>query len=128
MKQIKIRTLVLAFFVGGLLLTSCKDEVASNNQTTLPTQENKETTSSTTQGVNVDVSPINKTELDSMKNIIENINKQVGECSNRTDKYDTEIKNLKKQASNNKLYLLISIGLGLISLLIAIIALIQASF
>lgn len=127
MKSIKIRTIVLVFFVGGLLLTSCKDEADSNNQKGSHPQKNKEAIASTTQGGNVTVSPINNAELDSMKNDIENLKKQVGESFNRTDKYDTEIKNLKEQESSNKLCLLISIVLGLITLVISIIALIRAS-
>lgn len=127
MKPIKIRTIVLVFFVGGLLLTSCKDEADSNNQKGSHPKENKEAIASTTQGGNVTVSPINNAELDSMKNDIENLKKQVGESSNRTDKFDTEIKSLKEQDSSNKLCLLLSIVLGLISLVISIIALIRAS-
>ena len=127
MKSIKIRIIALVFFVGGLLLTSCEDEVASNYQNNSATQDSQETIASTTNKGDDTVSPINKAELDSMKNDIENLKKQVGESFNRTDKYDTEIKNLKEQESSNKLCLLISIVLGLITLVISIIALIRAS-
>ena len=127
MKPIKIRTIVLVFFVGGLLLSSCKDEADSNNQNGLTTQDNIETIASTAQVGDVSVSSINNTELDSMKNDIENLKKLVGESSNHTNKFDTEIKNLKEQDSSNKLWLLLSIVLGLISLVISIIALIRAS-
>lgn len=127
MKTFNIRTVVLTFFVGGLILTSCKDEVTSNNQNNSATQDSQETIASTTKSGDDDVSLINKADLDSMKNIIENLKKQVGESSNRVDKYETEIKSLKAQESSNKSYLLISIVLGLISSVIAIFALIQAS-
>ena len=127
MKIFNIRTVVLALFVGGLILTSCEDEAASTNQSNPSTVSDKVTNTSTNQGEDVSVSPINTAELDSMKNIIEYLKKQVGESSSRSDKYESEIKTIKKQESSNKLYLLISVVLGVISLVVAIIALFQAS-
>lgn len=127
MESIKIRIIALVFFVGGLLLTSCEDGVASNYQNNSTTQDSQDTIVSTTNRGDDIILPINKAELDSMKNDIENLKKQVGESFNRAEKYDTEIKNLKEQESSNKLYLLISIVLGLITLVISIIALIRAS-
>ena len=127
MKTFKIRTVALAFFVGGLFLPSCKDEVVSNSQNNLPTQDNQESIVSTTPGEDAIVSPINKAELESMKNIIESLEMQVGESSDRLGKYETEIKNLKEKESSNKLCILTSLVLGLISLVIAIIALTKSS-
>ena len=127
MKIFNIRTVVLALFVGGLILTSCEDEAASTNQNYPSTVSDKVTKTSTNQGEDVSVSPINKAELDSMKNNIEYLKKQVGESSTRADKYESEIKTIKEQESSNKLYLLISLVLGAISLVVALIALFQAS-
>lgn len=127
MKIFNIRTVVLALFVGGLILTSCEDEADSTNQNNPSTVSDKVTNTSTNQGEDVSVSPINKAELDSMKNNIEYLKNQVGESSSRSDKYELEIKTIKKQESSNKLYLLISLVLGVISLVVAIIALFQAS-
>lgn len=129
MKAFNIRTALLALFlfVGGLSLTSCEDEAAANNQDHSSTSENQEAVTPTTQEEDVDISPINKAELDSMRSNIENLKKQIGESSNRADKYEDEIKNLKEQESSNKLYLLISIVLGIISLVAAIVALSKAS-
>lgn len=127
MKAFNIRTALLALFVGGLSLTSCEDETAANNQNHSSTSDNQEIVTSTTQEKDVDVSPINKAELDSMRSNIENLKKHIGESSNRADKYEDEIKNLKEQESSNKLYLLISIVLGIISLVVAIVALAKAS-
>ena len=127
MKVFNIRTVVFALFVGGLLLTSCEEEAAPNNQDKSTVSDNQETITTTLQGEDVAVSPINKAELDSMKNNIENLKRQIGESSNRADKNETEIKNLKEQDSSNKLYLLISLILGIISLIIAVIALAKAS-
>lgn len=127
MKAFNIRTAVLSFFVGGLLFTSCEDEVAPNNQNHSTTSDNQEIITSTKQEEDVEVSPINTAVLDSMRNNIENLKKQIGESSTREDKYEDEIKNLKEQGSSNKLYLLISIVLGFISLVVAIVALAKAS-
>ena len=127
MKAFNIRTVVITLFVGGLLLTSCEDEAVTENQNYSSKPDNRETVASTTQGEDAAVSPINTADLDSMKNNIENLKKQVGESSNRADKYEDEIKNIKKQESGNKLYLLISIVLGIISLVVAIVALAKAS-
>lgn len=127
MKIFNIRTVVLALFAGGLLLISCEDEAAPNNQNYPITSDNQETTTSTAKGENLSIAPINMLELDSMKHNIENLNKQIGESSNRADKYEDEIKNLKAQESSNKLCLLISLVLGIISLVIAIVALAKAS-
>lgn len=129
MKAFNIRTalLVLFVFIGGLLLTSCEDEAAANNPNNRSISESQETTTLTTQGEVVSASSIYLAELDSMKHNIENLKKQIGESSNRADKYEDEIKNLKEQESSNKLYLLISIVLGIISLVIAIVALAKAS-
>lgn len=127
MKGFNIITVVLALFVGGLLLTSCEDEAAANNPNNTSISESQGTTTPPTQGEVVSASSINLAELDSMKNNIENLNKQIGESSNRADKYEDEIKNLKEQDSSNKLCLLISLVLGIISLVIAIVALAKAS-
>ena len=110
MKAFNIRTVVLALFAGGLLLTSCEDEAAPNNQNYPVTSDNQETTTSTAKGENLTIAPINMLELDSIKHNIED-----------------EIKNLKEQESSNKLCLLISLVLGIISLIIAIVALAKAS-
>lgn len=126
MKAFNIRTVVVTLFVGGLLLTSCEDEAAPKNQDS-STPYNQETVTSTTRGEDATVSPINTAELDSMIHNIENLKKQVGECSNRVDKFENEIKNLKEQESSNKLYLFISLILGIISIVIAIVALAKAS-
>lgn len=127
MKGFNIITVVLALFVGGLLLTSCEDEAAANNPNNTSISESQGTTTPPTQGEVVSASSINLAELDSMKNNIENLNKQIGESSNRADKYEDEIKNRKEQDSSNKLCLLISLVLGIISLVIAIVALAKAS-
>lgn len=126
MKAFNIRTVAITFFVGGLLLTSCEDEAVPKNQDS-STPDNQETVTSSTEGKDAAVSPINPAELDSMKDNIENLKKQVGESSNRADKSENEIKNLKEQESSNKLYLFISLILGIISILIAIVALAIAS-
>lgn len=127
MKAFNIRTVVLALFAGGLLLTSCEDEAAPNNQNYPVTSDNQETTTSMAKGENLTIAPINMLELDSIKHNIENLKRQIGESSNRADKYEDEIKNLKEQESSNKLCLLISLVLGIISLIIAIVALAKAS-
>lgn len=67
MKIFNIRTVVLALFVGGLILTSCEDEAASTNHSNPSTVSDKVTNTSTNQGEDVSVSPINTAELDSMK-------------------------------------------------------------
>lgn len=123
MKAFNIRTVVFPLFVVGLLLTSCEGEAAPNNQN----NDNQGASTSTTQGENVAVSPINKAELDSMRSCIENLTKQVGECSDRADEYKKEIDNIEGQVSVNKLYLVISLILGIISLGIAIVAFAKTS-
>ena len=94
MKAFNIRTVVLALFAGGLLLTSCEDEAAPNNQNYPVTSDNQETTTSTAKGENLTIAPINMLELDSIKHNIENLKKQIGESSNRADKYEDEIKDI----------------------------------
>lgn len=127
MKAFNILTVVLALFVGGLLLTSCGDEAAANNPNNTPTSESQETTTPPTQSEVASASSINLAELDSMKNNIENLKKQVCESTDRIDKYENEIKNLKEQESGIKLYLLISLAVGIISLVIAIVSFVKAS-
>lgn len=127
MKAFNIITVVLAFFIGGLLLTSCEDEAAANNPHNSSISESQETTTPTTQGEVVSASSINLAELDSMKNNIEKLEKQIGESSNRADKYENDIKNLKEQESSNKMYLYISLILAIISIVTAIVALAKAS-
>ena len=127
MKPIKILTIVIAVFIGGLLLSSCRDEANFNDLQDSPIQDNKETVTSTTKWEVGAVSSINQAELDAMKSILENLKKQVEESSNQADKHEIEIENLKDQESSNRLCLLISIILGIISLVIGIIALLQVS-
>lgn len=127
MKAFNIITVVLALFIGGLLLTSCEDEAAANNPTNTSISESQETTTPTTQGKVVSASSINLVELDSMKNNIENLEKQVRESADCIDKYENDIKNLKEQESSNKMYLYISLILAIISIVIAIVALAKAS-
>ena len=127
MKAFNIITVVLALFTGGLLLTSCEDEAAANNPNNTSISESQETTTPSAQGEVVSTSSINLAELDSMKNNIENLEKQIGESSNRADKYENDIKNLKEQESSNKMYLYISLILAITSIVIAIVALAKAS-
>lgn len=127
MKAFNIITVVLALFIGGLLLTSCEDEAAANNPNNTSISESQEPTTPSTQGEVVSASSINLAELDSMKNNIEKLEKQIGESSNRADKYENDIKNLKEQESSNKMYLYISLILAIISIVIAIVALVKAS-
>lgn len=127
MKVFNIRTVVIALFAGGLLLASCEDEAAPNNQNYPVVSDNHETTTSTAKGEDVTIEPTNTFELDSMKHNIENLKKQIGDSSIRADKYEDEIKNLKEQESSNRLCLFISLVLGIISLVIAIVALAEAS-
>ena len=127
MKPIKIHTVVIVLFVGGLLLPSCNNEATSQDSNDSPKQYKNETSDSTKTGERDTFPSIIIAEVDSMKNDIENLKKQIGESPNRTDKFDTEIKNLKETEASNKLSLLISIVLSLISLAISIIALIRAS-
>lgn len=127
MKAFNIITVVLALFIGGLLLTSCEDEAAANNPNNSSISESEETTTPTTQGEVISASSINLAELDSMKNNIENLEKQIGESSNRADKYENEIKNLKEQESSNTMYLYISLILAIISIVVAILVLAKAS-
>ena len=96
MKVFNIITVVLALFIGGLLLTSCEDEAAANNPNNTSISESREPTTPSTQGEVVSASSINLAELDSMKNNIEKLEKQIGESSNRADKYENDIKNLKE--------------------------------
>lgn len=127
MKVFDILTVVSALFIGGLLLSSCEDEAAANNPNNTSISESQETTTPTTQGEVASASSINLAELDSMKNNIENLEKQIGESSNRADKYENEIKNLKEQESSNKMHLYISLILAIISIVVAIVALAKAS-
>lgn len=127
MKAFNIQTVLIALFVGGLLLTSCENEATSNNPNDSTTLDNNEGFTSPIHKEDVDVSPINRAELDSMRNNIENLKKQIGESSNCADKFENEIKNLQEQESGNKLYLLISLVLCIVSLVIAVVALAKAS-
>lgn len=127
MNTFNIRTVVLAFFVGGLLLTSCEDEAASNPLNYSTPADIQKTNTSTTNGEDVAFPTINKAELDSMRNNIENLKKRVDESSNCAEKNENEIKKLNEQESSNKLYLLVSLVLGIISLVVATVALVKVS-
>lgn len=127
MKAFNIRTVVLALFFGGLLLTSCEDESTAYNPNSNSTPESHKAKTSSTVNNNVSPSSNDQAVLDSIKNDIKCIKKQVGEIGGSMGKYKTDINNLKDKESDIKLLLLISLAFSIVLSVIALVALIKAA-